>query len=95
VPYSYSVGEHVTMSNIEKKGVGWLTSKVADSEILEPYFKENDRTPSWDGNIFVYDKSIKKENLRGTIPVQIKSTKRVFLNTQFVANFNIRRMLAM
>jgi hypothetical protein len=63
------------MSNIEKKGVGWLGSKVAESKILEPYFKENDRTPSWDGYIFVYDKSIKKANLKNTIPVQIKSTE--------------------
>ena len=62
------------MSNIEKKGVGWLETKVAESKILEPYFKENDRTPSWDGSIFVYDRPIKKENLKETLPVQIKST---------------------
>ncbi len=63
------------MSNIEKKGEGWLGSIVAESKILEPYFKENDRTPSWDGCIFVYDRIIKKENLKDTIPVQIKSTE--------------------
>jgi hypothetical protein len=63
------------MSNIEKKGVGWLVSKVADSKILEPYIKENDRTPSWDGDIFVYNSSIKKDNLKGRLPVQIKSTE--------------------
>ena len=68
-------GEHITMSNIEKKGVGWLESKVAESKILEPYLKENDRTPSWDGSIFVYDRSIKKGNLKDTLPVQIKSTE--------------------
>jgi len=39
------------MSNIEKKGVGWLESKVAESKILEPYFKENDRTPIVDKEI--------------------------------------------
>lgn len=69
------------MSNIEKKGVGWLGSQVAESKILEPYFKENDRTPSWDGSIFVYDKSIKKENLKDTVPVQIKSTEVVTLHS--------------
>jgi hypothetical protein len=63
------------MSNIEKKGVGHLESKVAESKVLEPYFKDNDKTPSWDGNIFVYDPSIKKEFLKETIPVQIKSTE--------------------
>lgn len=65
----------MTMSNIEKMGVGWLESKVAESKILEPYFKENDRTPSWDGSIFVYERSTEKENFKDTLPVQIKSTK--------------------
>lgn len=73
------------MSNIEKKGVGWLESKVAESKILEPYFKENDRTPSWDGSIFVYDKSIKKENLKDTLPVQIKSTEVDTLHTERIS----------
>jgi hypothetical protein len=63
------------MNNIEKKGVGWLSSKVADSKILEPFFNENDRTPSWDGSIFVYAGKAKKENLKDTIPIQIKSTE--------------------
>lgn len=70
------------MSNIEKKGVGWLESKVAESKILEPYFKENDRTPSLDGTIFVYDKSTNKENFKDTIPVQIKSTEVNALHSQ-------------
>lgn len=73
------------MSNIEKKGVGWLESKVAESKILEPYFKDNDRTPSWDGSIFVYDKSIKKENLKDTLPVQIKSTEVIALHSEKIS----------
>lgn len=78
-------GEHVTMSNIEKKGVGWLESRVAESKILEPYFKENDRTPSWDGSIFVYDGSIKKENLKGNLPVQIKSKEVKALHSERIS----------
>jgi hypothetical protein len=59
------------MSNIEKKGV---VARVTGSEQnFEPYFKENDRTPSWD-SIFVYDRLIKKENLKDNLQVQIKST---------------------
>ncbi|MBT3320938.1 MAG: hypothetical protein HN392_01495 [Anaerolineae bacterium] len=61
------------MGNIEKQGTGWLSSTVAESKILEPYFKENDRTPSFDGYIFVYDGSLKKEDLKEHLPVQIKS----------------------
>lgn len=38
-----------------------------------PYLAENDKTPSWDGSIYVYDSDdLKKENLKGRIPVQIK-----------------------
>lgn len=38
-----------------------------------PYLAENDKTPSWDGSIYVYDSDdFKKENLKGRIPVQIK-----------------------
>ena len=73
------------MSNIEKKGVGWLESKVAESKILEPYFKENDRTPSWDGNILIYEGSIKKENLKDTLPVQIKSTEVDILHSKKIS----------
>mgnify|MGYP003980076639 CR=1 FL=1 len=63
------------MSNIEKKGVGWLETRVADSKLLDPYFRENDKTPSWDGTIIVYDGSMKKENIKGKIDVQIKTTE--------------------
>jgi hypothetical protein len=55
-------------------GTGWLSSLIAGSNYLEPYIKENDRTPSWDGSIFVYSDSSKtKEFLKGSIPVQVKS----------------------
>ena len=63
------------MNIIEKNGVGWLQQMVAESNILDPFFKENDKTPSWDGTIFVYDGSREKGNWKGNIPVQIKSTK--------------------
>ena len=38
-----------------------------------PYMDENEKTPSWDGFIYIYDsEDLKKENLKGRIPVQIK-----------------------
>ncbi len=63
------------MSNIEEQGVGWLRQIVADSEILFPKFDTNDKTPSWDGNIFVYNEKMVKKDLLGRIPVQIKCKK--------------------
>lgn len=38
-----------------------------------PYLAENDKTPSWDGFIYIYDSdNLKKENLKGRLPAQIK-----------------------
>ncbi len=44
------------------------------SDYLVHYFKENDRTPSWDGEVLLYkNKNLKKENIVGRVPVQIKA----------------------
>ena len=48
------------MSNIEIRGVGLLESYLASSNILEPHLLKNDKTLTWDGNIFVFDNEVKK-----------------------------------
>ena len=64
------------MGDIEKQGTGWLTTIISGSKYLAPYIWDNDKTPSWDGNIFVYDQEEwTKENLLGKIPVQVKCTQ--------------------
>lgn len=64
------------MGIIEKQGVGWLEYKVASSHCLDPHFWENDKTITWDGNIFVFGSEAgKKGKFEGGVPVQIKSTK--------------------
>jgi hypothetical protein len=64
------------MGIIEKQGIGWLEYKVASSHCLDPHFWENDKTITWDGNIFVFaNKAGKKGELEGVVPVQIKSAK--------------------
>lgn len=50
------------------------------SDIIVPYILENDKTPIWDGDLYVYKKpnngyDIPKENLLGRIPVQVKGIK--------------------
>ena len=42
---------------------------------LCPYLKENDRTPCWDGRIFVYySENWLRRNLKGIVPVQVKTS---------------------
>lgn len=62
------------MSSIEEAGIGYLISLIARSDSLKPFLTMNDKTPTWDGYIFVYDNSkMKKESLVGRAPVQVKS----------------------
>lgn len=64
------------MTIIEKKGVAALQLLILKSEYLDPFIDTNDRTPSWDGYIYVYGNSQKnKEHFRGKIPVQVKSSE--------------------
>lgn len=62
-------------NKIELTAVNRVEDAVISSNILEPYIDNNDKTPSWDGNIFVYESSdINKRNFKGKIPVQVKGT---------------------
>lgn len=62
-------------NKIELIAVNRIKDAILQSNILEPFIDDNDKTPSWDGNIFVYKSSdTKKSNLKGKIPVQVKGT---------------------
>jgi hypothetical protein len=63
-------------SKTELIAVGRIKDAILESDILEPYIDDNDKTPSWDGNIFVYKSpEINKKNLKGKVPLQVKGTK--------------------
>ncbi|WP_099157085.1 hypothetical protein [Virgibacillus ndiopensis] len=55
-----------------------LKQNIRFNPLLKGYeINENDKTPSWDGEIFVYhklgkNKSYKKSNLDGKVPIQVK-----------------------
>lgn len=60
--------------SIEKIGINSLSKYISYSQYLEPYFDENDKTPSWDGQIYVYKKpGLKKRDFLGYIPAQVKT----------------------
>ena len=58
---------------IEGEAVDFIKTEIRKSKRMFPCIDDNDRTPSWDGNIFLYSNSSgEKNNLLGKIPVQVK-----------------------
>lgn len=61
---------------IETLSVNAVKNSIVTSEFLEQYIADNDKEPSWDGFVYIYgDKSKKKSNLKGRMPVQVKGTE--------------------
>ena len=59
--------------NIESAAISEIKDSIICCDILSPYISENDKEPSWDGFIYIYnDSNHKKENIRGRVAVQVK-----------------------
>lgn len=59
---------------IELTSINCLISKLLKCERLEPMISQNDKEPSWDGSILLYDNlEFKKDNVI-SIPIQVKGT---------------------
>lgn len=58
---------------IETLSVNAVEDSIAMSDFLEPFIADNDKEPSWDGDVYIYECNIhKKENLKGRLSVQVK-----------------------
>ena len=58
---------------IEQTAVNAVEDRVNLTRFLSSYLDNNDKTPSWDGTIYIFKNSKRtKDNLAGIIPVQIK-----------------------
>lgn len=67
--------EKPNTSVIEMYSINKLTDAVLRTGVIEPDIHENDKTPSWDGEMRLYHSSeFNKSNLAGRIPVQVKGT---------------------
>ena len=63
-------------TKIERNAVNAVRDFVDTTACLRSYLEENDKTPLWDGSIFVYDgEPDKNENFIGTLKSQIKGTE--------------------
>lgn len=61
---------------IETLSVNAVKNSIVTSEFLDQFIADNDKEPSWDGFIYIYgDKSKKKSNLKGRMPIQVKGTE--------------------
>ncbi|WP_186843517.1 hypothetical protein, partial [Acetobacterium fimetarium] len=60
-------------TQIEMRAIIALENVLTRSQYINPEVAKNDKTPSWDGNIFVYDQpGTKKKDLLGKIDIQVK-----------------------
>lgn len=62
---------------IEKKGINKIKDILLETNSINTFIKENDKTPIWDGEIYIYDfdlnrKKFKNDCFLGRIPVQVK-----------------------
>lgn len=79
---------------IEQKSIIFLTDYLTDSNYIEPYIGQNDKTPCWDGCIYIYNSTNKKaENLNNKIDVQVKGEIKETSDKQItypVKKYNLR-----
>lgn len=72
---------NVNTKRIEESATTALKAALLRCPILESYIDSNDKTPSWDGTVFVYkSENTKKDNLAGRVPIQIKGTTKVIIS---------------
>ena len=65
-----------TTQQIEMISTNAINIFLCNFQNISPNINWNDKEPSWDGNIYLYeDNSQKKGLLRGRIPVQVKGTE--------------------
>lgn len=63
-------------TKIEQNAVNEVRNFIDATDSLRSYLKDNDRTPLWDGSVFVYHgEPDKKDRLAGTVKAQIKGTE--------------------
>ena len=62
---------------IEEKGIYAVSEYLSDIGYIKPYLSSNDRTPMWDGSLFVYKSKddFNRERFDYRVPVQIKASE--------------------
>lgn len=62
---------------IESISVSKLKTVLMLNDYLSPFINEGDKEPSWDGNIYLYNKiGKKKEDIKGRVSIQVKGEEK-------------------
>ncbi len=78
--------ENMNKGQIESTAIATLKMLINSCETLKDYVVDNDKTPTWDGNIFLFgDKTHTKKDVR-KIPVQVKGTTIGKLDSQTITH---------
>ena len=65
-----------TRTKTERNAVNAVRDFIDGTSCLRSFLQENDKTPLWDGSVFVYKGTPdKNENLVGTVKTQVKGTE--------------------
>ena len=68
---------------IEESATTALKTALLRCRYIDSYIDSNDKTPSWDGTIFVYkNHKQKKSDLLGRVPIQVKGTGNRIISEQ-------------
>lgn len=64
-------------SIIEDKGINAVSEYLSDIGYIKPYLSSNDKTPMWDGSLFVYKskEAFNNERFDYRVPVQVKASE--------------------
>lgn len=64
-------------SIIEDKGITAVSDYLSDIGYIKPYLSSNDKTPMWDGSLFVYNtkEDFNNERFDYRVPVQVKASE--------------------
>jgi len=66
---------------IEETATTALKAVLLHCPILDSFISTNDKTPTWDGMVYVYkNASFRKADLLGRVPVQIKGTEKAIIS---------------
>lgn len=60
---------------IEKRALRSLEDFIDRSKIISSYLDDNDKTPSWDGHLYLFSDKKDKNHFKGRVPVQVKGTE--------------------
>lgn len=67
----------MTSKAIEELATNAVKKSIITTDFLDQFISENDKEPTWDGYVYIYnDKKKKKSDLKGRVAVQIKGKQK-------------------